>query len=198
MRSIYSLLLCLFVVAMSSSAAPSQTKEKIEPLPANSTLTQSRDWLMKAISKNSGYSTIADSVRIGNFKLDGCKVSYRIFQKYIDQKSPLGDKPALGVTGASTAADVTYEVYEDISFDLIDLDPSRVGLNQAPTPKNVQIVSLETKDKKDLINFDRKGSHKRFDSKGVRSLVAIPINDRAGEAVARAFMYTIQLCQLVK
>jgi hypothetical protein len=195
MRTIRFFLLCLPCISVFIIGASGQTDNKIEQLPAGTNLTQSTEWLRKTIDRNSGYTAVADSVRVGNLKFTGCKLSYRIFQRYTDQKSPLGDKPALGVTGASTASDVTYEVYEDVSVDLKDLDAARVGLNQLPSPKGMQLVSLETKDKKEVISFDRKGSHARFDTKGQKSLLALPINQRAGEAVARAFVYTIQLCQ---
>jgi hypothetical protein len=194
-----NLLFCsLLVVGAISASTAAQDKDLIEPLPRGASLETSQAWLTKAINKNAGYSLVEDFVRIGDLKIDQCKVSYRIHQRYTDQKSALGDKPALGVTGATTANDIVYDVYEDVSFSLKDLNAAGVGLNDIPKPKSTQLISLETTNKKDAIKFDRKGSHVRFNTQGMRSLTAIPVAAKAGEPIAKAFVYVIQLCQASK
>jgi hypothetical protein len=190
---ILSAVICCFPIALLA-----QDKEKIEALPAGSTLEQSREWLVKTIDKYFGYSLVEDTVSISKLKFDGCKVSYRMFQRYTDQKSTLGDQPALGQTGATGAKDLNYEVYEDVSFDLKDIDPTRVGLGPLPRPRSMQMVSLETAGKKDLIHFERKGTSVRYNTTGDRSTVAFPVKEKAGEAIAKAFMYTVQLCKTSK
>jgi hypothetical protein len=175
-----------------------QGKDKIDPLPAGSTLDQSREWLVKNIDKYFGYSLVEDTVSIDNLKFDGCRISYRMFQRYTDQKSSLGERPALGQTGATGARDLNYEVYEDVSFDLKDIDPGRVGLGALPKPKSMQMISLETVGKQDLIKFDRKGTSVRYNESGARSVAAFPVKEKAGEPIAKAFIYTVQMCRASK
>jgi hypothetical protein len=171
-------------------------QDKIDPLPAGSTLDQSRDWLVKALSKNFGYSLIDDTVTIGDVKFDGCRLSYRMVQRYMDSKGTIGDRPSLDHTGEKgVGQDLKYDVYEDVSFDLKDIDPARVGLGPLAKPKGMQMVSLETIGKKDLVRFDRKGSTVRYNTTGNRPNAAFPVKEKAGEAIAKGFMYTVQLCR---
>lgn len=175
-----------------------QDKDRIDPLPAGSTLDQSRDWLINTLDKNFGYSLVDDTVKIGELKFDGCKLSYRMFQRYTETKGTIGDRPSLGNTSAKVEQDLKYDVYEDVSFDLKDIDPARVGLGPLAKPKGMQMVSLETLGKKDLVHFDRKGSSVRYNAAGNRASAAFPVKERAGEALARGFQYTVQLCQANK
>src|SRR5207237_8831175 len=137
-------------------------------------------------------------IKISNLKFEGCAVSYRVIQNYTDQKAALGDKPALGNTGSTQAKDITYQVYEDVSFNLKDINPAQVALAMLPTPKGMQELTLETLGKKDLITFDRKGSYVRFNADGMRSFTALPIKEKAGEAIGNAFIQVIKLCQAQK
>lgn len=186
----FALILCLSGFALA--------QDKIDPLPANSTLDQSQEWLINALNKNVGYSLVDDTVKIGSLKIEGCKVSYRIFQNYMDSKETIGDRPSLGNTGAKVGQDLKYEVYEDVSFDLKEMDPRGVGLGALPKPKGMQGVSLATSGGKKLIHYDKKGSQVKYNEKGERAMTMLPIKERAGEAIARGFMYTIQLCQVTK
>ena len=190
--SAFAIILCLSVA---SFAQKDKDKDKVEGLPAGATLQQSGAWLTETIDKNFGYNLIDDSVKIGDLKIEGCKVSYRIFQMYMDSKAPLGDRPALGRTGAAGGSDLRYTTFEDVSFDLKDINASAVAMGPLPQPKKMQLISLETTGKKELIRFVRKGSKDRFNADGSRALTAFPVKEKAGEAIARAFIYTIQLCQ---
>ena len=186
------------IIFLFSTFVFSQNKDKIEPMPATATLTESQEWLVKAINKNFGYTTVEDTVKISNLKFDGCTFSYRMHQTYTDQKAALGDRPALGNTGATAAKDITYTVYEDVLFNLKDIDASQIGLGPLPKPKQMQLISLETIGKKDLISFERKGSYVRYNANGKRELVALPVKEKAREAIAKGFMQVIRLCQATK
>ena len=181
----------LFTLTVSVSAQ----KEKLAHLPANSSLADSQAWILKNLEKNFGYSTVDDRVKISDLKFDGCTLSYRVLQRYTDQKAALGDKPALGQTGARVATDVFYSVHEDVWIDLKQLDAARVSLGPLPRPKGMQIIGLETIGNKDLVKFDRKGTSERYNLVGVRSLVGLPVKENAGEAIAKGFQYVIRLCQ---
>jgi hypothetical protein len=122
-------------------------------------------------------------------------MSYRVLQTYTDQKTAQGDRPVLGKTGAKGATDVQYSVYEDIAFDLKDINPSQVGLGALPKPKAMQLISLETIDKKDLINFNRKGTTVQYNASGARAIAAFPVKEKAGEALALGLRHVVQLCQ---
>jgi hypothetical protein len=185
----------LILLISGSVFAQEKVKDKIVPPADGATPAESRDWIVKTINKYFGYTTIDDSVKISDLKFDGCRMSYRVLQTYTDQKTAQGDRPALGKTGAKGATDVQYSVYEDISFDLKDINPTQVGLGPLPKPKAMQIISLETIGKKDAINFDRKGTTVQYNASGARALTTFPIKEKAGEAVALTLMRVVRLCQ---
>lgn len=193
-----SILIHLAIIFCFSGFAAAQDKKKIDPLPDSATLAESQVWLSKAFDKYFGYQTIDDSLKISELKFEGCKVSYRLFQRYTDQKSALGDRPALGNTGAVVAKDLTYSVYEDVAFDLKDIDSGQIALGPLPQPKSMQVILLQTLNKKDAIAFDRKGSTIRYNVSGVRQSTAFPIKEVAGEPIAKSWMHIIKLCQASK
>lgn len=185
----------VLILLISGSVFAQEVKEKIAPPADEATLAESRDWIVKTINKYFGYTTIDDSVKISDLKFDGCRMSYRVIQTYTDQKTAQGDRPVLGKTGAKGATDVQYTVYEDVSFDLKDINPEQVGLGPLPKPKAMQIISLETIGKKDAIKFDRKGTTVQYNDAGTRALTTFPVKEKAGEAAALALMRVVRLCQ---
>jgi len=189
-----ALLLLLTVLAFDAAAQ----KDKLAPMPADSSLADGQTWISKNLSKNFGYSTVDDTVKISDMKFEGCNFSYRVFQRYTDQKAALGDRPALGQTGATTAVDVSYNVYEDVRVDLKQLNPTRVSVSPLPQPKGMQLIGLETVDKKDLIKFDRQGSKVRYNTSGMRNTLGLPVKENAAEALGKGFIRVIQLCQGAK
>lgn len=183
------------IILFVSVSAISQDKDKIAPLPETAALEESRVWLVKTINKYFGYTSVDDTVKISNLKFEGCHISYRFLQSYTDQKSAQGDRPTLGQTGSTGATDIQYSVYEDVSFDLKDINPGQIGLGPLAKPKEMQIISLETTDKKDLINFNRKGTSVRYNAAGTRALTTFPMKEKAGQAVALGLMHVVKLCQ---
>lgn len=188
---IVSALLVLFTLAINVSAQ----KDKLEPMPAGASLSDAQAWILKNLPKNFGYSLVDDRVKISDLKFDGCNLSYRVLQRYTDQKAAIGDRPALSRTGATEALDIPYDVHEDVWIDLKQLDPARVSLGPLPKPKGMQMIGLETIEKKDLIKFDRKGTSARYNTMGVRSLAVLPVKENAGEALGKGLQYVIRLCQ---
>jgi hypothetical protein len=173
-------------------------KDKLEAMPATATLAESQDWLLKNIKKNFGYTSIDDTVKISDLKIENCTVSFRQMQNYTDQKSALGDRPALGNTGATAAKEIRYSVLEDITFNLKDIDAAQIGLGALPKPKQMQGISLQTIGKKDLITYNRTGSQVQYNASGKRSLVLLPVKEKAGESIAKGFMQVIRQCQAAK
>ncbi len=191
LRATFALLFCFSVL---SSVAPAQDKTKLQPLPDNATLAESQAWIAKNLAKNFGYATIDDSVKISDVKFDGCTMSYRVFQRYTDQKAALGDKPALGVTGATTARDIPYNVHEDVWVNLKEIDPTRISLG-AIAQRKMQLIVLETVEKRDSIKFDRQGTSVRYNANGMRNTTAFPVKETAAESLAKGLMRAIRLCQ---
>jgi hypothetical protein len=193
------LIKCIFTLLITavifSSAGFAQSKDKNAPLPDNATLADSQEYLIKMLNKNFGYSTIDDSVKMSDLKFDGCRISYRAIQRYTDQKAALGDRPALGNTGATASKEITYNVHEDVNFDLKDINPAQISLSALGRPKSMQLIELETVGKKDLIKFDRTGTNVRYNTSGVRAVNGFPVKASAGEQIAKAFMHVIRLCQ---
>jgi hypothetical protein len=194
-KSIPAIAVLILLISGSVLAQVEEVKDKIAPPANDATLAESREWIVKTINKYFGYTTIDDSVKISDLKFDDCRMSYRVIQTYTDQKTAQGDRPVLGKTGAKGATDVQYTVYEDISFDLRDINPGQVGLGPLPKPKAMQIISLETIGKKDAIKFDRKGTTVQYNASGARSLTTFPIKEKAGEAAALTLMRVVRLCQ---
>lgn len=188
--AVFAVILCVFIEGRSQA--------KLEPMPETATLAEGQEWLVLALEKNFGYGTIDDNVKISDVKFDGCKMSYRVLQRYTDQKSALGEMPGLGKTGAVRANEVSYSVYEDVSFSLKNINSRAVGLAPLSTPKGMQAISLETVGKNDFISFDRKGSSTKYNTSGLRSTTLFPIKETAGEAIANGFIRLIQLCQAPK
>ena len=191
-RIIYALLLQVSILSLIAAA---QSKDKLPPLPANATLAESQEWIVKNLSKNFGYSTIDDTVKISDLKFEGCTLRYRVAQRYVDQKAALGERPALGVTGATTAKDIPYSVHEDVWVDLKQIDPAKIGLGPMPKPKSMQIILLETVEKKDAIKFDSQGTSVRYNTVGMRNTTTFPVKESAGESLAKGLMHTIRLCR---
>ncbi|MEP7149265.1 MAG: hypothetical protein ABI857_10310 [Acidobacteriota bacterium] len=180
-----------------SLASAAQDKDKLARLPADATLADSQAWIIKNLPKNFGYSLVDDTVKISSLKFDGCTLSYRVFQRYTDQKAALGDRPGLGVTGATTAIDLAYSVYEDVWIELADIDPSRVALGPLPQSK-MQVIVLDTEQNRDTIKFDRKGSKIRYNETGMRNTTSLPVKESAGESLGLGLRHTIQLCRAQK
>jgi len=191
-KIIYALLLQVSILSLMAAA---QSKDKLPFLPANATLAESQEWIVKNLGKNFGYSTIDDTVKISDLKFDGCTLSYRVLQRYTDQKAALGDRPALGVTGATTAKDISYSVHEDVWVDLKKIDPAKIALGPMTTPKSMQIILLETLESKDTIKFDRQGTSVRYNTAGVRNTTSFPVKESAGESLAKGLQHTIGLCR---
>jgi len=82
--------------------------------------------------------------------------------------------------------------------DLKQLNPAKVSLSPLPQPKGVQLIGLETLDKKDLVRFDRKGTYIRYNTSGMRNTIGLPVKENAAEALGKGFIRVIQLCQGAK
>jgi hypothetical protein len=198
MRPLSVILFSVALIACFSLNVPAQKKPGtfLPELSENATLEETQAWLVEAIDRNGSYlAKVTQSVKdpgkaasdqtayadtkITDVKFQGSVITYRM-----DRTTQLGP-------GNSQTTTPPEREHLKVQFDLKDINPDEVTLQEIDPDSKTQAISLRT------FNFKRAVSIKGSSETGnvTVSVVNIMVGKNIAEQVQAALIHAIKLCQ---